>query len=125
MKTAAGGRRLLLSTSWVLNLFRCGADDVIFLAEIFRCELPVEELVQNSFEIFRPRILVVEIVGVLPNIDGEQAVRARRHRVLGIARLLDRELAALGHKPGPAGAELILAGGRELFNEGRGIAEVA
>ena len=40
------------------------------------CELPVEELVEERLDVVGPGVPVVEVVGVLPHVDGEQRLLA-------------------------------------------------
>jgi len=91
-------------------LFGGSADRLGFFLQIFRGEFPVQQLAQHRFQVFGPRILVVEIIGVLPDIDGEQAIDALRHRGRRIGGFFHRELAVFRDQPGPARAELFLAG---------------
>ena len=68
---------------------------------------------------------MVQIVGVFPDIDGEQGLQAVRHRRVGIRGRGDAQSAGIDHQPGPAGAELTQGGFLELPGEGIDIAEVA
>ena len=69
-------------------------------------------------DVIRARlVLVVEVVGVLPHIHGEQRLLAMGHRQVGIAGLRDFQLTAFEHQPGPAAAELRGAGLLEPFAE--------
>ena len=57
------------------------------VSEIFLYKLPVNDI-PDSVEIFRPRIAIVDVVGMLPDIDGQQrhipVTDYRRIRVVGI-----------------------------------------
>ena len=64
-------------------------------------------------------VLVVEVVGVLPDVEGEEGLEAFRYGVAGIGLLGDDEGAVgLGGEPDPAGAEEADALGDELVLEG-------
>src|SRR5262245_2615049 len=80
--------------------------DALSLAEHFFDMVPVDEIVDEGLEIFRPQIPVVEIIAMLPYIDAENRLGAVHQRVLAIGRLHDLELAVAGHDPRPARAEL-------------------
>ena len=62
--------------------------------EVLLGKIPIEQLVDDRFEEIRPPVLVIEIIGMLPNVDGKQTVLAFRHRRNRVRRLLDGELAA-------------------------------
>jgi hypothetical protein len=42
------------------------------LAEIFRCEFPIDQLIEHGIDVVGPLVLVVEIVRVLPHVDGQE-----------------------------------------------------
>ena len=54
----------------------------------------------------RSEVLVVEVVGVLPHIDGQERGLPVNQRVVGIAGLGDLELAFVEYEPGISAAEL-------------------
>src|SRR4051794_27651665 len=68
--------------------------------------VPIDETVDEGFEIFRPGVAVVDVIGVLPDIDAQDRRRAVDKRVLAVRGLRDRQLALLDRDPGPARAEL-------------------
>src|ERR1700722_5006226 len=76
-------------------------------AQILRSEFPVGELVEHGLYIVDASILVVEIVGVFPYVDGQQWFRSLCNGGIGIARLDDFELIAILSEPRPAAAELL------------------
>ena len=77
------------------------------LAEVLGRELPVQELVEDHVDVVGAAVAVVDVVGVLPDVDRDERLLARRgERRLGVRRLLDLELAALEDDPRPAAAEL-------------------
>jgi len=53
--------------------------------EIFRGKLPVDQLVQDRMHMVRAPVLVVEIVGVFPDVDRQQRLEALRQRVIAVA----------------------------------------
>src|SRR5215472_13561405 len=63
---------------------------------------PVDEMVEPSFEIFRPFVAVVDVIGVLPHVDAKDRPAALDKRVLTVWRLGHLELAILDGKPRPA-----------------------
>src|SRR5262249_25887385 len=63
---------------------------------------PVDEMVEPSFEIFRPFVAVVDVIGVLPHVDAKDWPAALDKRVLTVWRLGHLELAILDGKPRPA-----------------------
>src|SRR5690606_11906752 len=76
--------------------------------EVLLRELPVHEMVEKDIQIVRPSVLIIEIVGVLPHIGGEQrCVLGIGNGGLGIGCAVDRKLSVCAtHKPAIAGAEL-------------------
>ena len=71
-------------------------------------EVPVEQLVDHSIDVRGAPVLVVEVVRVLPHVDGEQRLLALGERHFGVGRLHDLEGAAVEDEPAPARAELRL-----------------
>src|SRR5258706_6057714 len=63
---------------------RGSADGVFFLVQIFRGELPIDKPRNSDLQVPGAFVLVVEIVCVLPHIDGEEAVDAPRHGIKGV-----------------------------------------
>src|SRR5690606_30663083 len=72
----------------------------------FPREPPVEALTDDRLQEVGPAILVVEIIGMLPNVARQEALPAVRHRRIRVRRRLDRELAAVEREPCPPAAEL-------------------
>src|SRR4051794_14987108 len=52
-------------------------------------------------DIVRPPVLVLQIVGVLPDIEAEDRLLAVHERVVLVRRAHDRQLAAVADQPGP------------------------
>src|SRR5882757_8201611 len=94
------------------------------LAEQLVDIVPVDEAVDERLQIVRTAVAVVDVVGVLPDVDAEDRGRAMDQRVLAARRLRDLELAALDLQPGPAGTELADAGGGKVGLELLEAAEV-
>jgi len=92
--------------------------------------LPVHNL-PELVQVGGAAVLIVQIVGVLPDVEGQNRLEAVRHGVVGACILGDGEFAGgIGLEPHPAGAEegdaLCFEGGLEgidtsplLFNPGQ------
>src|SRR5229473_8399281 len=80
--------------------------------QVLRDEFPVHEVIEEGLDEVRPAVLVVEVVGMLPHIAGEERGVALSHRVDRVGRLHHLERAAIEHEPSPAAAELA---GRRLL----------
>ena len=76
--------------------------------------VPVHQVVEPGFEVFRAGVAVVDVIGVFPHIDAQDRVAAMDQGRFAIGGLGDFELAVLDGQPGPAGAELGGAGGDEI-----------
>ncbi len=74
----------------------------------FQHIIPVDQAVDEGFEVFRAGIAVVDVVGVFPDIDAEDRRCAMNQRVFAVRGLGDFELAVLDREPGPARAELVV-----------------
>ena len=81
--------------------------------EALRDAVPVDD-VPARVEVVRAAVLVLEVVGVLPDVDAEQRRLAGRDGVVLIGRRDDGEAVGVLDEPGPAGAELVDAGGLEV-----------
>src|ERR1700719_3662580 len=73
---------------------------------VFAGVVPIHEIVDKSLEIVGPAIPVIDVIGVLPDIDRQNRRCPLEQRIFGISRLRDGNLAILDHKPSPAGTEL-------------------
>src|SRR5437879_12840499 len=69
-------------------------------------------MVEKGLDEIGPPVLVIEIVGVLPDIAGQEGRLPERDRVDAIQGVGDLELAFVRDKPSPAAAGLL--GGRRL-----------
>ena len=79
---------------------------------------PVDDLPQFG-EVVRAAVLVVKVVGVLPDVEGEEGAEALGDGVAGAGLLGDDERAVCGGgEPYPAGAEEAGALGGEVGLEG-------
>ena len=74
-------------------------------------KLPVYKLREERFDELRTSIAEVDVVSMLPHIEGEQRLVALLHRRTCIGSVDDRERAVgLLHKPGPAGTKVAGSG---------------
>ena len=89
------------------KLLRCG---FVALQDV----VPVDQAVDEGFEVFRAGVAVVDVIGMFPHVDAEDRGGAVDQRIFAVRRLGDFELAVLDRNPGPAGAELGGAGGDEI-----------
>src|SRR5712675_857156 len=76
--------------------------------------LPVNEMIDEGFQIVRTAVAIVDVVGVFPDVAAEDRDRAMHQRVLAVRCLGDFEFAVLDLQPAPSGAELADAGGGEI-----------
>src|ERR1700730_10170210 len=76
--------------------------------------LPVHQMIDKRLQIIRTAIAIIDVVGVLPDVNAEDRRGAVHQRVLAVGRLGDFELAVLHRQPGPARTELANAGGGEI-----------
>src|SRR5215831_12026223 len=84
---------------------------------------PVDDVPPGG-EVVGAAVLVLEVVGVLPDVISEDRVEALAERRVLVGRRDDLQLATLDHKPAPSGAELLGSGLVEGLLEGFKIAEV-
>ena len=78
----------------------------IHLVEVPGREVPVHEAIQEGLHERLSPALVVEIVGVLPKIAGEQRVLPLDQGQGGVGRGRDLEVAVVHDEPGPTASEL-------------------
>src|SRR5712691_8399502 len=76
------------------------------LRQVLGDEFPIHQMVEEGLHEIRPAVLVIEIIGVLPDVAGEQRRLAFGQRVDRVRRRCNLELAAFGNEPAPAAAEL-------------------
>src|SRR5258708_7535770 len=91
----------------------CQVEETSFLRrKILRDKVPVGQLVEPGGDVVRAPVLIVEIVGMLPDVDGEEAFHPLRHWRIGVRRAHDAQLLLLVlDQPCPAAAELAEGGG--------------
>src|SRR5436853_1926023 len=82
--------------------------------EALRHLVPVDD-VPPRLEVVRALVLVLEVVGVLPDVDADQRRLARRDRRVLVGRAGDHEPRPVVHEPRPAAAELADARGVHLL----------
>jgi|SRR6516162_1739662 len=63
-------------------------------------------MIEEGLYEIRPAVLVIEVIGVLPNIASEERCLPLGQRIDRVRRGGDLELAAFGDKPAPAAAKL-------------------
>lgn len=86
--------------------------------------IPVDDL-PKAGDVGRAGVAVIDIIGVLPNVEGEQRLEALGDGVAGVAFLGDDEFAVRAEaEPDPAGAEEPGALGSEFLLEGLEAAEL-
>src|SRR3954449_4303818 len=78
--------------------------------------VPVDH-VPPRLEVVRALVLVLEVVGVLPDVDSDQRRLPRGDRRVLVGGARHREPRAVVHEPGPAAAELADARGVHLLLE--------
>ena len=92
-----------MATHEVAIRFRKQKKPALSLAQVFFRKRPIRQVIEPVFDIFRSRILIVEVIGVLPHIHGEERRDAlfgeRRFSIRGFAHF---ELAIFGDQPCPA-----------------------
>src|SRR5215207_1296382 len=84
--------------------------------------LPPIDGVPPRVEIVGSAVLVLQVVGVLPDVHADQRRLAVGDRVVLVGRRDDRQARAVVYEPGPAGAELVDPGVLQLALE---VAEAA
>ena len=85
--------------------------------DVFVGKIPVDQVSQECGDVVQAAMLIVEVVGMLPDVDGQQRpLRGGQggSRVRGCDNL---QFAILEHEPRPAAAELVTSGADELLAE--------
>ncbi|KEO90862.1 hypothetical protein EH31_07440 [Erythrobacter longus] len=77
--------------------------------EVLARKGPVELAVDNRVKIRRARIAVVDVIGVLPHIDGQKWVEAAVCQSVTIVGFFDRKLAVFFCKPNPTAGKVACA----------------
>src|SRR5438034_3581089 len=78
--------------------------------EVARREIPVDQLVDDRAYVVGPPVLIVKIVGVLPDIDSEQRRQAHGEWHSSVSSTSDRQGVAVRDQPCPAASELLNGG---------------
>src|SRR6516164_8850795 len=81
-------------------------------------------MIDERLQVVRAAIAIINVIGMLPDIDAEDGRGAMHQWILAIGGLGDFELAVLHRQPGPARTELTGAGGGEIGLEFFETAEV-
>mmetsp|Transcript_17401 Transcript_17401/g.42228 ORF Transcript_17401/g.42228 Transcript_17401/m.42228 type:complete len:289 (+) Transcript_17401:119-985(+) len=87
------------------------------LGEVLVDKVPVDKLVEEGGHVGGAHVLVVDIVGVLPHVHGQDRRLAVSQGVARADGLVDRELGAIPAEPRPAGAERGVASDVKLLLE--------
>ena len=94
----------------------------ITITNLFRVPLPYHVPVNNrpeGFEVGGAAVLVVQVVGMLPDVEGENGFEAVGYRIVCIGALEDGQFAILlGCEPHPSAAEETHALGFKIGLEG-------
>src|SRR5438552_6296925 len=85
--------------------------------EILCGEFPVEQFVDYRCDVIRALILIIEIIGMLPDVDRQQRSEALGQRQFGVGCLDDLERMPVGDEPSPTAAELLYGRVGELLLE--------
>ena len=81
-------------------------------------DVPVDDFPEGC-DVLGTAVSVIDVVGVLPDVNGEERLEALNDGVAGVGLLGDDELAVgVSGKPGPAGAKEPGRLGGELLLEG-------
>ena len=86
-------------------------------AEIRVDEIPIDQFADDRGQVIGSPVLVIEVVGVFPDVDGEERFLAMGDRCIRVRGLGDLQLSALKDEPGPAAPELGDPGVLQLLRE--------
>src|SRR5580692_8838243 len=94
---------------------------------LFRLSVVISSLrpvngIPPGFDVIRPAILVLQVIGVLPDIEAEHGLAAVEDGIVLIGAGFNDQLAVANQQPGPAGAK---AGGGGLTKLGFEVREAA
>src|SRR5258705_4666459 len=64
--------------------------------------LPVHQMIDKRLQIIRAAIAIIDVIGMLPDVDAEDRRGAMHQRVFAVGGLGDFELAVLHRQPCPA-----------------------
>ena len=95
---------------------------VITITNLFRVPLPYHVPVDDlpeGFEVGGAAVLVVQVVGMFPHVEGEEGLEAVSYRIVCIGALEDNQFTILlGGEPHPSAAEEAHALGFKIGLEG-------
>ena len=91
-------------------------DAHFFALEVGLYELPVDEG-SECVEILGAVVAVVHVVGVFPDVNGQQWLVAHVERVFSVGGVDDEELLLLLGQPSPARPKVAQCVGRQLFRQ--------
>src|SRR5262245_28007154 len=99
---------------------RCSLSDreLACALQVLSGEIPVGERSEHRRDEVRAPVLIIEVIGVLPDVDGEKRRQPMDERRVGIRGLHHLESALIEHEPDPATAELRGGCALELRDEG-------
>ena len=69
-------------------------------------KLPIQKMIDHGIDVIRSAVLIIQIVRVLPDVDGQKGRLAMGHRRIGVGRLDNLETLFIGHQPGPPASKL-------------------
>ena len=74
--------------------------------KVFRRKIPVDRFVEHRVDVICAAILIIQVISVLPHIDGQKRLLSSRERGVRVAGFCDRELVTVLNQPRPATTEL-------------------
>src|SRR5262245_44150674 len=92
------------------------------LGVTFGDEVPIDDI-EPGGDVFGTAILIFEVIGVLPDIQAEQGLKAVAQRSILVGSGLNAQFFAVDDEPGPAAAEDFGGGISEFFFEAGKVAK--
>ena len=86
--------------------------------QVLGSKFPVDQILQHSGNVVGSPVLVVQVVGMLPNINGEQWLLTVGDGRISIAGFGNDQLVTVFYQPGPTATELTGSRLGELGLEG-------
>src|SRR4029077_14726263 len=102
------------SVSSRAGLFHFKRQRPLLAGSVELCGLIPIDHVPPGIDVIGAYVLILQVVGVLPNINSQNCLAAEQVRRVLIGGRVNRELAVLHDQPGPAGAKSTQAGGFKL-----------
>jgi len=93
------------------------------LAEVLQGEFPIYQLVEHGADIIGLAILIIQVISMLPHVNGKQWLYACGQRDIGIGGLCCLEFIAIDNQPNPTTAKMGNGGGSKLLPTGVDAAE--